>query len=221
LKSLAKRYTERAKRLLGETQVGGAKKASPYSLRSSTQKFLRDVQKAGQTGIDGVVKTYVEERAQWRARVIARQESVEAMRASYKAQLKGKRGVVCIEHRLSGRHPKADICDYWAKANLHGLGPGRYPLGKEPPLHVGCLCYHVAVMDEKTYEREGDGVPDEFLDNKSPDGIGWLRSNPDRAAAILGPTRHEAFKRGFSVLDERHQLVPVGELVGRMSRAAE
>jgi hypothetical protein len=222
LKALSKRYIARAKKLLGETQVGGAKAASAYSLRSPTQKFLRDVQKAGADGIDGVVNTYVKERAAWRARVIARQESVEAMRSSYKAQLKGKRGVVCIQHKLSGRHPKADICDYWANANLYELGPGRYPVGKEPRLHVGCLCYHVAVMDERTFERdESAGVPDEFVDRKSPDGIGWLRENPDRAAAILGPTRFEAMQRGFSVLDDGQQLVPVGELLGRMSHAAE
>lgn len=221
MKALAKNYTVRARKLLGETQVGGGKLASPHSLRSATQRFLRDVQKVGADGVDGVVNAYVKERAVWRARVIARQESLEAMRSSYKAQLKGKRGVVCIEHRLSGRHPREDICDYWARANLYGLGPGRYPIGKEPKLHIGCLCFHVAVTDSKTFERDSDGVPDEFIDRKSPDGAGWLKQNPDRAAAVLGPTRHEAFKRGFAVFDDEHQLVPVGELLGRMSRAAE
>ncbi len=221
MKALAKRYIARAQKTLGELQVDGARKASKYSLRSSTQRFLRDIQKAGADGIDRVVKEYVQEKAAWRARVIARQESVEAMRSAYKAQLKGKRGVIGVKHVLSRRHPKQDECDLWASQNAHQLGPGVYPIGKEPKPHIGCLCFHVAVTDAKTFQREGDGVPEEFVDRKSLDGAGWLRANPDRAAAILGPTRHEAFKRGFSVLDDQHQLVPVGDLLGRMSHAAE
>lgn len=219
LKKVAKGYIARAKKLLGEYQVDGTRKASPYSLRSPTQKFLRDVQKAGLDGIDSVVREYVENRAAWRAKVIARQETLESYRASYRNNLKGKRGVIGVRHVLSGRHPRADICDYWANINL-GIGRGVWPLDQVPRIHVGCLCVQTAVIDEKTFDRETDGVPEEFKDSVSPNGPEWLRANPDKAAAILGPSRHEAFRRGIAVIDDQHQLLPVSTIVGRASRVA-
>ena len=63
MKALAKRYTARAKKMLG-TLEGGTRKASPYSLRSATQRFLKDVQKVGADGVDGanheIVRAVVE-----------------------------------------------------------------------------------------------------------------------------------------------------------------
>lgn len=57
----------------------------------------------------------------------------------------------CIGTRflLSPAHPKHDICDTHATADLYGLGKGVYPHGKNPwPAHPGTLSYVVAVFDE-------------------------------------------------------------------------
>jgi hypothetical protein len=47
-----------------------------------------------------------------------------------------------VQYSLSQRHPKTDICDFYAKMNKYGLGPGIYPkaLAPKPPLHPHCLC---------------------------------------------------------------------------------
>lgn len=48
---------------------------------------------------------------------------------------------------LSPNHPKTDACDGHAKADLYGLGPGVYPVGKAPwPAHPNTMSYVVAVF---------------------------------------------------------------------------
>ncbi len=224
LKAAVKRYMKQAKKL--GTTVSGAPKASPYSMRSPTQKFLRDIEKAGLDGIDRVCKEYVQERAAWRARVIARSEATTAMRESYVNNAKGKKGVYAFTWLLSrSGHKSPDVCDVLANQNAYGLGPGRYPPDRVPKApHPGCLCHPVAVMDAKAFDRqEGDlTAAQEHADHTSPNAAGWLKQHPDKAAAILGPTRHELFKRGHNVLDPTGKPLPVGELLGvHGSRAAE
>lgn len=52
-----------------------------------------------------------------------------------------------IKWNLHPRHPKADICDDYAKRDDFGLGPGVYPPGKVPrhPPHPHCLCHFTLV----------------------------------------------------------------------------
>ena len=47
-----------------------------------------------------------------------------------------------VQIRLSSKHPKTDICDYHAKVDLYGLGPGVYPKAEapKPPFHPYCGC---------------------------------------------------------------------------------
>ena len=62
--------------------------------------------------------------------------------------------VVGTKFKLSPNHPKRDVCDMHAKANLHGLGEGVYPQGKSPwPAHPNTLSYEqVVFVDEVTDE---------------------------------------------------------------------
>jgi hypothetical protein len=220
LKKVAKRYLARAKESLGVMRDGKLA-ASPYSLRSPTQKFLRDIQKAGMDGIDRAVREYVKERAAWRARVIARHETVEAMSKSYVENAKRKPGVWAFEWRLSSSHSVPDECDIYARANVHGLGSGKYPAEKLPRRHPGCVCCVVAVMDARHFERQEGGptAREEYADRKSPGALQWLRQNDATAAKILGPTRHELLHRGVNVLDETGKPLPVGELLGARNAA--
>lgn len=222
LKRVAKGYLKRATKTMG-TMVDGSLKSTPYSLRSPTQKFLRDVQKAGVDGIDRVVKEYVEKKAAWRAKVIARNESLNALQESYVKNAERKPGVYAFRWRLSGAHKKADECDVHANANQFGLGVGLYPGNAIPHRHPGDMCVVTAAMDQRHFERgEGDPGPRvEYADKKSPDAAGWLKQNPDKAAAILGPTRFELMQRGRNVLDATGKPLPVGELLGRHAHAAE
>ena len=90
---------------------------------------------------------------------------------------------------LSPRHPRVDICDFHARANLHGLGPGVYPHGRSPlAAHPNTLSFEVIVYaDEVTAtDRKGKQTPTEFLATVA---------SKDRAG-ILGANKNEAFEAG-------------------------
>lgn len=47
-----------------------------------------------------------------------------------------------LQVRLSSKHQELDVCDFYADADMWGLGRGVYPKAEAPvpPFHVGCLC---------------------------------------------------------------------------------
>jgi hypothetical protein len=205
LRKVVKSNLSKVRRALGEIQPDGSRIASKFSLRSASQKFLRDIDKAAETDIDGIVASYVEQRAAYQSRLIARHETVEAFRRSYVEQTSSKPG--CIGHKwtLSNRHVVPDECDLFANQNAYGLGPGVYPEGKLPSRHPNCLCTLTAVLDRRHFDRpasQRSGVPSDMRDDESPDAIGWMINNQGISERIVGPTRWAAFKiGGVDILD--------------------
>lgn len=59
-------------------------------------------------------------------------------------------GVIGVRFMLSPRHPRPDVCDMHASADLYGLGEGVYPNRESCPwpAHPNTLSYVVAVMKE-------------------------------------------------------------------------
>lgn len=97
----------------------------------------------------------------------------------------------CVGTRflLSPNHPKADICNLHASANLHGLGPGVYPPGRNPwPAHPNTLSYVEAVFrDEVTAaDRAGKETPLTALN----------RMKPSEQIGALGVNKYKAFNNG-------------------------
>lgn len=214
LKKLTSKYRKYAEGL-GEVQADLTRKASKYSLRTATQRFLKDVEKTGAKGIDKIVDRYIKDKAAFRANLIARHETVEAFRRSYIEQSKNKPGVVGMAWRVSPtRHGIPDECDLYANQNAYKLGPGVYPADKVPRHpHPACICSVTVVLDKHHFKR-GDAANDNALppklhDEKSPDALGWLKANDQAAAKILGPTRHRLMHEGVNVLhpDGKPRLV--------------
>lgn len=225
VKSLSKRFLARVKSM-GEWQPDGTFKASKFSLRGPTQRFVKDIEKASGAGIDKIVQRYVTEKAAFRAAVIARTEVVEAYRRSYIDQAKGKRGVHGFVWKVSptGGH-KPDVCDVYASANSYGLGPGCYPADKVPTVpHPCCRCSVVARVDRdsmKKSDAEARETPESMKDSKSPDAVGWYRQNDAAARAILGPTRHSLMQQGVRVTDDLGKPLLLRDVFSSMGKAAE
>lgn len=219
LKKLTSKYTKYAEGL-GEVQADLTRKASKFSLRTATQRFLKDVEKTGAQGIDKIVDRYVKDKAAFRANLIARHETVEAFRRSYIEQSKNKPGVLGMAWRLSPtRHPVPDECDIYANQNAHKLGPGVYPADKVPKHpHPACICSVTVVLDKHHFQRgdaaNDNAVPPLLQDTKSPDALGWLSANEQIAAKILGPTRHQLMKQGVKVLGHDGKPLLVRDLLG-------
>lgn len=119
--------------------------------------------------------------------------------------------VAAVKFNLSPAHPRVDVCDGYAHANLHGLGAGVYPKGNHPyPAHPQTLSYLTVVfVDEIT---AADRAGKQTLSD-------WLRAQPqDMQQQILGIAKSEAFRAGqladadllrpWKALDPRRNMTP-------------
>lgn len=95
-----------------------------------------------------------------------------------------------VRFLLSPAHPKPDICDLHATANLYGLGAGVYPSrDKCPwPAHPNTLSYVEVVFKVEVSEADkaGKETPMQALD----------RLTPEQQRGVLGAHKHEAYKEG-------------------------
>jgi hypothetical protein len=95
-----------------------------------------------------------------------------------------------VRFKLSPGHPKPDICDLHAHANLHGLGAGVYPNRESCPwpAHPNTISFvEVVFSDEVTAaDRAGKETPMQALG----------RLTPAQQIGVLGKNKHQAFKDG-------------------------
>jgi len=91
---------------------------------------------------------------------------------------------------LSPAHPKYDICDLHAAANLHGIGRGVYPSREKCPwpAHPNTLSYvEIVFRNEVTdADRAGKETPMQALD----------RLTPAQQRGVLGKHKYDVFKSG-------------------------
>jgi hypothetical protein len=97
--------------------------------------------------------------------------------------------VAAVKFNLSPLHPRPDVCDLHAAANLHGLGPGVYPQGQHPyPAHPETLSYLTVVFVDEITDADRAG-------KQSP--LGWLRAQPAATqSAVIGKHKAQALRAG-------------------------
>lgn len=73
---------------------------------------------------------------------IAQTELHRAHQAKVVQELRADEMTTVVRVKVSATHPRLDICDLHARADLWGLGPGNYPKAKAPvpPFHPFCRC---------------------------------------------------------------------------------
>ena len=95
---------------------------------------------AGQDALHRKLKLAQQEKNRYFANRIAQTELARAHQARVAAEFMADETIDLLEVRINPKHPKADICDVHARANLFGLGPGCYPKARtpRPPYHSFC-----------------------------------------------------------------------------------
>ena len=83
-----------------------------------------------------------QERMRYFANRIAQTELHRAWVDKQAAEIMGDDTVEVVQFKMSGTHPRTDICDLYANQDAYGLGPGLYPkeYAPKPPLHPFCRC---------------------------------------------------------------------------------
>lgn len=143
---------------------------------------------------------------------VMRTEINRAHGEAYMAGAAALPDVVGFKFLLSPRHPRPDVCDLFARQNLHGLGEGVYPDRKSCPwpAHPNTLSFVVAVMTHQVSEADQAGRETTL---QALDRLG-----PEIRAGVLGPTKANYFDRGL--LRTGMVRATVGAVKQRLGRAA-
>lgn len=122
---------------------------------------------------------------------VFRTEMNRAYNAAYEQAAGEHPDVIGTRFVLSPNHPRRDICDMHASVNRYGLGPGVYPIGKNPyPAHPNTLSYTEVVFKDEVSDEDRE---------KKEDRIEWLQQQPgDLQTEVLGSTKkRSALKKGI------------------------
>ena len=106
---------------------------------------------------------------------------------------------IVVNYINADRHPKCDICDVYAHADLHGLGKGIFPKDKFPklPAHPHCLCrIKPIVVGKIDMSRQKDNV--------DKGGKAYIDTLPKREQErVLGVHGRNLVNKGFLSWSEK------------------
>ena len=127
----------------------------------------------------------------WKAERVMRTEINRAHGEAYMAAGEQTPGFGGWRFLLSPRHPRPDVCDYFAAQNLYGLGPGVYPdRARCPwPAHPNTLSFVELVFADEVTDADRAGKETELQ------ALGRLA--PEIRAGVLGQTKAAYFDAGL------------------------
>ncbi|MGM9571723.1 MAG: hypothetical protein ACI3ZR_05820 [bacterium] len=133
------KQVRKAERLVNNLSDDAPNKALKTAYKQLLNKSLSGNKKA----LERAVRVAAEEKSRYIAERIARTEAARAYYDGFMAKYQDDESIVAFRWKMSKRHPKTDICDFYAEGNLYNLGAGIYPKNYCPkmPVHPHCLCY--------------------------------------------------------------------------------
>lgn len=159
-------------------------------LRAAYTQLLGNLEKGLARGLERAIKTAAEEKARYHAERISRTETARAWGQGFMDQLDRDEDATGLRWETSSAHKIFDICDFHARADLYGMGPGIYPKERRPrfPAHPHCLCVLSAVYKGKPRFDQVDKGGKAALDGMTP----------GQRARVLTIKGAEGFDRGGS-----------------------
>ena len=121
---------------------------TPY-VRAAYNEVAAAVEDGNEVRLQKAIYSAAQEKARYHAERIARTENARAYADGQMNRFLDDDDIVAFQWKLSSRHPRYDICDFYANADLYGLGKGVYPKDKFPrlPAHPHCMC-HIKPLTE-------------------------------------------------------------------------
>lgn len=121
---------------------------TPY-VRAAYNEVAAAVEDGNEIRLQKAIYNATQEKARYHAERIARTENARAYADGQMNRFLDDEDIIAFQWKLSARHPRYDICDFYANADLYGLGKGVYPKDKFPrlPAHPHCMC-HIKPMTE-------------------------------------------------------------------------
>ena len=148
-------------------------KGTTAGMRAAYSQLVDALEDQNEKALNKAIYAATQERTRYFADRIARTEMARAYQDGFLLKWDNNDDCVAYQWKLSGRHPRYDICDLYARANLYGMGPGIFPKDKVPrlPAHPHCMCFLKPVIrgmidNETPIDRIEEGGR-EYLDSVS------------------------------------------------------
>jgi len=178
----------RLTRLLEEGQRQAAKLRTPALRAAYLEAFKGWEAKEGREALNRRLDIAVREKNRFFANRIAVTELARANAAQQAREFMADPTIQVVEVRINPMHPRADICDLHARADLWGLGPGRYPKAKapQPTYHPFCRCKLRSRPDlDAATARELPGAAAEYLRSLGAGGAARVMGSAERANQVF------------------------------------
>lgn len=139
---------EDKRKLLRKVQRQVSKRTTA-GLRAGYSEVIKAVESDNEQKLDKAIEIATEEKTRYHAERIARTETARAYADGQVSRYKDDDDIVAFQWKLGSRHPVFDICDFYANADLYGMGKGVYPKDKVPmlPAHPHCMCRLKPIVD--------------------------------------------------------------------------
>lgn len=126
---------------------------------------------AGAALLEKKLQVAYEEKMRYFANRIAQTELHRAYALEIAQDIADDEDIKFVQYDLAPTHPVTDICDYFAKANLYGLGAGVFPAGAcpVPPIHPFCRCQLTPRVDlfDRAVPKKIQGAEKAFFSSLS------------------------------------------------------
>jgi hypothetical protein len=174
------------------------------SLRAAYSELIQAVDEGNAIDLSRAVTVAVQEKERYNAERIARTEMARAYADGQMNRYINDDDVVALKWTLSSRHPRYDICDFYANADLYGLGKGVYPKNKFPtlPAHPHCMCrvspiYDFEVDITKAKDNTDEGGK-QYIESISRDHREKLLGISGSKEVKLGKANWKDYARGWN-----------------------
>lgn len=193
------------------------------ALRASGQGLAERANRLTGEQLERQINRWATQKAKYNARRLLQNEQARAFSDAYVKQLEDTG--TALKWNLSSKHPRPDVCDMHANANIHGLGPGIYPNGSQPmcPAHPGCRCFLTMVRKPQRDGRPQTqaqflrALPKEQQDQMlGPGRAKWLRTakTEDANAALMNGAYNGQFNPLWQLRGDPRPKIQLGEVHG-------
>ena len=191
-------------------------KGTTAGMRAAYTQLVDALEDQNEKALNKAIYTATQERTRYFADRIARTEMARAYQDGFLLKWDNNDDCVAYQWKLSGRHPRYDICDLYAKANLYGMGAGVFPKDKVPrlPAHPHCMCFLKPVIrgmidNETPIDRIEEGGR-EYLDSVSLHHRQMLLGVHGAKEVMDGKLSWTAKARGYGGKKVESRLSPTG-----------
>lgn len=203
--------------LLARGQKQAARLRSPALRAAYMEVFDAWGQGKGMDALKRKLDIAQREKNRYFADRIARTELHRAHQDEAAAALMKDAETTVVQVMINPMHPKTDICDLHARADLWGLGPGLYPKDEAPvpPYHPHCWCVLRA--------RQSLGAMGLAASPLPGGAAAYLRSLGDEKAAQVMGSRERALEvfNGADYLRVANRGKPAGYRTARVASQAK